>query len=694
MNNHNTQPENPSPDASASKHEHRSWIRYIVGGVLLTALVLAGFIFLPRNDTSPEAGEADSLNFAEVVITDLVQEETIDGTIGTIAADPVKTQREGTITDLPDPGERIHQGEALFSINNQPTLLLYGDIPAFRDFTIGEDTVMVASQPGGTVTWLPDPGTVILEGDVLYQHNNRPVLALYGDQPAYRDLGIVSTSSAAEDEITTITGQPSGTITGVREPGTLIEQGEALYYVDGQPVILLYGEQPSYRSLFDYDPKVANGQTSQESYNNKPLSYDEGPNLIGDDVLQLEEALVSLGYDPGGYVEIDKEFTFATRHMVKQWQRDVSLDVDGVVHFGEVVFLPGPVRVLENIVTPGDPTGGPVMHITAGSPTSGADVRQLEEALLSLGYDAEGALVADDTFTAETTQAILELQAAVGLKQDGILHLGEVVFLPGPAQVLDHLVVPGNPSGGGILHVATGEPASGGDVLQLEEALLALGYDAEGGLVADGTFTTKTVQAVREFQGAVGLEQDGILHQGEVAFLPGTIRVTDQMVTKGSYVGVGSPILGVSLSEKVVRVDLSAKDQDLLSVGDAVTVEMPDATEVPATVTFISQTATPSPDGYSPPTFEVRIAFDDPTAAEGLDEAPVDVKVVSDTVEDVMAVPVSALLALLEGGYAVEVDQGNGQVQLTAVEVGFFSSDNMIEIVSGDLEAGDRVVVP
>jgi len=88
------------------------------------------------------------------------------------------------------------------------------------------------------------------------------------------------------------------------------------------------------------------------------------------------------------------------------------------------------------------------------------------------------------------------------------------------------------------------------------------------------------------------------------------------------------------------------------------------------------------------------VSHPDPAVAEGLDEAPVDVIVVSDSVESVMAIPVSALVALLEGGYAVEVDTGGGRTQLIAVEVGFFGDNNMIEITSGALEPGDQVVVP
>jgi hypothetical protein len=121
---------------------------------------------------------------------------------------------------------------------------------------------------------------------------------------------------------------------------------------------------------------------------------------------------------------------------------------------------------------------------------------------------------------------------------------------------------------------------------------------------------------------------------------------------------------------------------------------MPDNTDVPATVVFVSQTAISGQNEWDPAWFEVRIALDDPRLAAGLDEAPVDIIIVSASVEDVMAIPVSALVALLEGGYSVEVDTGNGQVQLIAVEVGFFGSDNLIEITSGALEPGDQVVVP
>jgi len=525
-----------------SQPQRRPWILYILALIGLIGLIIIPVMLLQGNGSTSVNNGNEELNFAEVVLTDLVQEEEYNGTIGSLEADPVQAQLSGTITDIPTPGETINQGEVLYTIDEQPVVLLHGELPAFQDLAIGEDTVPVNSQLAGVITWVPEPGTVI-------------------------------------------------------------EQGQELFRVNDQPVILLYGDHPSFRTMYDYDPDFHSYKISYETYDNKPPTYDEGPNQIGSDVLQLEQALVALGYSHSA-MRVDNEFTYATRYMVKQFQ------------------------------------------------------------------------------------------ASVGATFDGILQLGEVVFLSGPAQVLEVHANPGDYSGGAVLSVSTGDPASGTLVLQLEEALEGLGFNANNSLEVDGVFSPETTQAVRDFQAAVGLEQDGMLNLGEVVFLPGDVRVTSQLATLGSTVAQGFPIIGISLVDKLVSINLPADQQDLLDVGDTVTIEMPDYTEVPGTVVFVSQTALAAANEWDPKTFEVRIEFKDPTVAEDLDEAPVDVIVVTDSIDDVMAIPVSALLALLEGGYAVEVHTGGNRTDLVAVEVGFFGSNNMIEIISGEIEPGDQVVVP
>ena len=54
---------------------------------------------------------------------------------------------------------------------------------------------------------------------------------------------------------------------------------------------------------------------------------------------------------------------------------------------------------------------------------------------------------------------------------------------------------------------------------------------------------------------------------------------------------------------------------------------------------------------------DVSISLDEPSLGAAFDESPVDVEIVSNAVLGALAVPVNALLALAEGGYALEVER-------------------------------------
>src|SRR5262249_36486992 len=73
----------------------------------------------------------------------------------------------------------------------------------------------------------------------------------------------------------TIAAQGHGTLTWLPAAGQVIRQGEVLYRADGQPVVLLYGSTPAYRTL-------AEGAQASD--------------VTGADVAQLNRDLVALGY--------------------------------------------------------------------------------------------------------------------------------------------------------------------------------------------------------------------------------------------------------------------------------------------------------------------------------------------------------------------------------------------------------------
>jgi peptidoglycan hydrolase-like protein with peptidoglycan-binding domain len=238
--------------------------------------------------------------------------------------------------------------------------------------------------------------------------------------------------------------------------------------------------------------------------------------------------------------------------------------------------------------------------------------------------------------------------------------------------------------------------ADGPDVGQLERNLAALGF-GHGDAAPDDHWDEDTTAAVREFQGSLGLNDDGAIELGDVVYLPGAIRATAILSDLGATIGTGSKVLRASTTDREVSVDLEADRQQIVALGAKVSVGLPDGTETAGTVTDIGTVATvaaaPSAAGDAVPTVAVTVALDDAGAGGTLDGAPVTVTVVRESRQNVLAVPVGALLALAEGGYAVEIIGDGGTTHLVGVELGLFE-DGFVEVRSEQLREGVAVVVP
>jgi multidrug efflux pump subunit AcrA (membrane-fusion protein) len=236
----------------------------------------------------------------------------------------------------------------------------------------------------------------------------------------------------------------------------------------------------------------------------------------------------------------------------------------------------------------------------------------------------------------------------------------------------------------------------GPDVAELNANLDALGYGQ--GLTGD-EFTAATAAAIRALQSAHGASVTGELLLGSVVFHPGAVRVTSVTPTVGSTVTPG-PVLAITSTARQVKLALDAAEQGSVKVGDGVAITLPDNQTTPGRITYVSSVATsPSNSGgggeeESAPTVEVDATPTDPAATGHLDQAPVNVEITTESVENVLAVPVDALLALAGGGYAVEVAEGRVH-RLVAVTVGLFDdAEGLVQIGGRGLSAGQRVVVP
>jgi hypothetical protein len=250
----------------------------------------------------------------------------------------------------------------------------------------------------------------------------------------------------------------------------------------------------------------------------------------------------------------------------------------------------------------------------------------------------------------------------------------------------------------------------GPDVLEFEQNLAALGFG--GGMSVDGTFTWATAQAARDWQDATGQPVTGAVELGRIAFVPTALRIVSDDAPLGAVAGPGQPVVTASSPDPVITVPVPATQTYLVRRGDRVTVTVPSGAMTSGRVVAISSVAAPSSDGSTSPdnqsngqngsngpnglqqvTVPAQVSLDHPSIAAQLDQAPVTVTIADRQVKDVLAVPITALVALAGGGgYAVWVDAGATR-HLVAVSPGLFA-DTRVQVTAPGMRVGDRVEVP
>ena len=234
----------------------------------------------------------------------------------------------------------------------------------------------------------------------------------------------------------------------------------------------------------------------------------------------------------------------------------------------------------------------------------------------------------------------------------------------------------------------------GQDVRQLNQNLHALGFGNGVGLDPDDdAFTSATGAALAKLQDEKGLDPSGQLDLDEAVFLPEPIRVAGLIGQLGGVAQPGTPVMEATSDSLEVHVNLDPSQQGLLEKGDPAEITLPGTTPVRGKVDRVGRVAQ-IPEGQHTAILPAYISLDDPATARGLDRAPVSVDITTAGVDDVLSVPVTALVGRSGGGFAVEVVRANGQRELLAVTVGLFDDSAGRVEVEGEVVEGDLVVVP
>jgi peptidoglycan hydrolase-like protein with peptidoglycan-binding domain len=256
----------------------------------------------------------------------------------------------------------------------------------------------------------------------------------------------------------------------------------------------------------------------------------------------------------------------------------------------------------------------------------------------------------------------------------------------------------------------------GPDVTELQRNLIMLGYAAGLLTAPTGQFDALTEDAVVRWQEAVGYPATGQVTLGQVVFLPVGIIVGGLNQAPGQLASPGQVPFDVTAARRMVTVAFGP-DLPAVALGEAVSIVLPSGAATPGTITAIGPpppagdagtngsgkdgtsgssgsggtSGSSGSGGSSGTSLELTITPDRSAATGTGQDVAVQVSLVTQSVRNVLAVPVTALLALAGGGYGVELAGPNGNHRLVGVTTGLFAN-TLVEVSGPDIQAGLKVV--
>ncbi len=203
----------------------------------------------------------------------------------------------------------------------------------------------------------------------------------------------------------------------------------------------------------------------------------------------------------------------------------------------------------------------------------------------------------------------------------------------------------------------------------------------------DAVLTPTLIAAIKAWQRDLGLPVTGRLVVGSVLVQTRAVRVSSLSAQVGDP--ASGDLMSVTPTAKVITVDADQGQAASVERGDKVSVTLPDSSIATARVKSVG-TALNQQDGSSPgdpPKLTITLVLDQPKLLKKLNSADLQVAFASETHKNVLTVPVGALLALSEGGYAVQPQTGG----LMAVDTGIFAK-GLVEISGTGITEGLKVV--
>ena len=120
----------------------KTWV-LAAAAVLVAATATGGVVAMSGAEQATPAAQAPPANTVKVERGELSSMVSLDGTL-TYRARPdgspyaAINQARGTYTKLPDEGSKVDCGDVLYRVDDDPVVMLCGAVPAYRDLDEGD----------------------------------------------------------------------------------------------------------------------------------------------------------------------------------------------------------------------------------------------------------------------------------------------------------------------------------------------------------------------------------------------------------------------------------------------------------------------------------------------------------------------------------------------------------------------------
>ena len=632
----------------------------VTGGILVIAVVAGAFINKDAYFGESDQAQVNDSNFSTVFLEqkDLKTYESFSGTLKYEDDVRVITAVEGVLTYLAPEGQGLTRGTEIYRIYQSPEdseLLTADQQITSADANVAQAELALENlNSSATAAQIASADASVAQAELAFENLNSPATAA---QIASADANVAQAELNLAQGENTVTSTDAARLIARQSLCTADKQDEASWLCPDN----LRGQVFPDKLISSLIDMISNNILSADANNllNAQKNYESALESLGLLEKNLQQVLSSrLGLDE---LPTEAELLQVTRSLQSSKEQRLALDE---------------------------------------SPTEA----ELLQAAKSLNSAKEQRLALNELPTeAELLQATQSLNSANSSLN--IAHQNKKDLLKGYSASL--LMFGDLPAWRDMKEgIAAGE-----DINQLKLNLIALGYGTTETLEMDSAFDSNTTAAIMKLQSDLNLIASGEIDFGEVIFVSGTSMVNSSSTLPniGEKINTGIELFSLTPIERIstqitsdgainitgkslqkVEIQVDVADQNLVVKGSEVEIELPDESTIMGMVHEVGSFAVVPQDGD--PFLEVSIAVKGSTEYFKWTGAVVTVNATKELAKEVLASPVNGLLALLSGGYALEIVTENGTT-LVPVETGIYA-DGWVEINGSGLQAGTEIIVP